>query len=686
MLKVTRFEQKNIAIMLLMYPLTVVSFKLFIMPLDINMTILMIFLVTLSFKLSGGNKYVSLILSLSLYIYMRIIFIAKALKIQVPLNGYGYFIKKLIPIDYEKHSLETINLLAENLLQKTLIYTLCIVLLLLLFIFFSSRLVDKYINYFNIIALLYFSFAWFNYIDVESSIILYLTGIMIFYSKRSKKRHITTLLIISIVILNFVSNLIPYSFINKSMGSVAPKILILRSDYKDRESFFKFEKSMYYPQNSRLGGSVTLDSNKLIMTVITAENLLYLRGRVKDTYTGLNWEKSYTGYEKFESTKRYGEKNYNNEDLKSAFISYDGIVSLSVFSPMGSLEYSLDESKLRHDRDSNTYYKKSIFDENIDKYRVIFTGEDKRIEDIDKYLDIPISVTDRTRELALKITKGLDSELDKVSSIKEHLINNYPYSLEINKSSAYDDFVDDFLFEEKRGYCTYFSSALAIMSRINAIPSRYVEGYIVSPSSYDGEKYLVTEDNAHAWTEVFIEGSGWIVVDSTPIYNFDEEEMEVVRLERGLSIIDGDSENKEEEIIELDTQVLNTSKVHENNPFIYISLVVTLIIIIMLMLSFYNKLSLSNREKALKLIYKIDKLLDTNLKFEDNKLLTVYNKMTIYNDKIEEVFENQRGFNKQKNAIIKDVTEILYNHKEVSDYDLINLEKYLKLIKKRGLL
>jgi len=56
--------------------------------------------------------------------------------------------------------------------------------------------------------------------------------------------------------------------------------------------------------------------------------------------------------------------------------------------------------------------------------------------------------------------------------------------------------------------------------------------------------------------------------------------------------------------------------------------------------------------------------------------------MKLYDDKNIEVFSGEGQFQDQKNAIIKDVIEILYNNKNVSDYELINLEKYLKYKKK----
>jgi hypothetical protein len=56
------------------------------------------------------------------------------------------------------------------------------------------------------------------------------------------------------------------------------------------------------------------------------------------------------------------------------------------------------------------------------------------------------------------------------------------------------------------------------MCRTLDIPTRYVEGYVVPNASDDGYRY-VTNDYAHAWTEVYFEGIGFIPFEATPIYN-----------------------------------------------------------------------------------------------------------------------------------------------------------------------
>ena len=134
------------------------------------------------------------------------------------------------------------------------------------------------------------------------------------------------------------------------------------------------------------------------------------------------------------------------------------------------------------------------------------------------YTQLPNSVTERTRKLAHSLTDNYDNRYDKIKALEIYLKDNYSYSKRIPNTPENQDFVDYFLFDLNSGYCTYYATALSIMCRILDIPTRYVEGYVVPNASDDGYRY-VTNDYAHAWTEVYFEGIGFIPFESTPIYN-----------------------------------------------------------------------------------------------------------------------------------------------------------------------
>lgn len=100
-------------------------------------------------------------------------------------------------------------------------------------------------------------------------------------------------------------------------------------------------------------------------------------------------------------------------------------------------------------------------------------------------------------------------------SIQNWLRANYRYALDVDEQNVDMDFVYSFLLRpEREGYCMHFASAMTVMCRMMGVPARYVEGYLAEPDS-TGTAY-VTGLNAHAWTEVYLEGFGWLTFDPTP--------------------------------------------------------------------------------------------------------------------------------------------------------------------------
>ncbi len=132
-----------------------------------------------------------------------------------------------------------------------------------------------------------------------------------------------------------------------------------------------------------------------------------------------------------------------------------------------------------------------------------------------RYTQLPDTVTMRVRKLAKDITKDKYNNYDKAKAIETYLSDNYPYTLTPGNAPRKKDFVDYFLFDGKKGYCTYYASAMTVLLRCIDIPARYVEGYILPPETDKKGIYNVTNQQAHAWVEVYFEGFGWIPFEPT---------------------------------------------------------------------------------------------------------------------------------------------------------------------------
>jgi protein-glutamine gamma-glutamyltransferase len=75
--------------------------------------------------------------------------------------------------------------------------------------------------------------------------------------------------------------------------------------------------------------------------------------------------------------------------------------------------------------------------------------------------------------------------------------------------------VDEFLFETRAGFCEHYASAFAVLMRTAGIPARVVTGYHGGERNPLGGYFMIRQSDAHAWTEVWLDGEGWVRVDPT---------------------------------------------------------------------------------------------------------------------------------------------------------------------------
>ena len=113
--------------------------------------------------------------------------------------------------------------------------------------------------------------------------------------------------------------------------------------------------------------------------------------------------------------------------------------------------------------------------------------------------------------------------LDLRNFIISYLHKNATYNLSIGHFPEDKDFAEYFLFEKHEGYCVHFATTATLMFRMYGVPSRYVTGYVVPRDSFrkNGKEYRawVKDSQAHAWTEIYLSGQGWVPVEVTPGYS-----------------------------------------------------------------------------------------------------------------------------------------------------------------------
>jgi transglutaminase-like putative cysteine protease len=137
----------------------------------------------------------------------------------------------------------------------------------------------------------------------------------------------------------------------------------------------------------------------------------------------------------------------------------------------------------------------------------------RALEDVARYLEVP-RLAPRVVALADHWVGGATEPLEKARRIGERLRRDYQYSRELGGDPA--DPLEDFLLRRRRGHCEYFSTALAILLRVEGVPTRNVSGFFGGEWNAYGRYYAVRQSNAHSWVEAWIPGRGWTTMDPTP--------------------------------------------------------------------------------------------------------------------------------------------------------------------------
>jgi transglutaminase-like putative cysteine protease len=122
-------------------------------------------------------------------------------------------------------------------------------------------------------------------------------------------------------------------------------------------------------------------------------------------------------------------------------------------------------------------------------------------------------MTPRMASLASTVA-GTGPAAEKAERLERYLIDNYDYTLELLGRPG-GEAIDRFLFEDRRGHCEYFASALVLLLRTQGIHARLVTGFLGAERNAL-DLWVVRQGNAHAWVEAWIPGEGWRVLDPTP--------------------------------------------------------------------------------------------------------------------------------------------------------------------------
>jgi transglutaminase-like putative cysteine protease len=133
-------------------------------------------------------------------------------------------------------------------------------------------------------------------------------------------------------------------------------------------------------------------------------------------------------------------------------------------------------------------------------------------------IELPRNFPQSVKSLAQQVTAGAEGPFDRAVKLQEFFRKkgNFTYTVDTNLEDSTQSIVQ-FLFQQRRGFCEQFAASFAAMARAVDLPARVAVGYQPGTIGSDG-LFHVTNRNAHAWPEVWINGAGWIPFEPTPAF------------------------------------------------------------------------------------------------------------------------------------------------------------------------
>ncbi|MCQ6558388.1 DUF4129 domain-containing transglutaminase family protein [Paenibacillus mendelii] len=325
-------------------------------------------------------------------------------------------------------------------------------------------------------------------------------------------------------------------------------------------------RSGYSRNDESLGNGFTFDYSP-VMTVTTTRRS-YWRGETKALYNGAGWEDSRVelreeavtsispnealplGTDRASVETVQVEQTFTmiRKDRYPVLFGAGPISSIvymgAVDQPFPSMRWLPQSWELRLPRGESADYPETysivsdtaVLDEAALR-NITVSGTGDSLNSI--YLQLPDELPERVRTLAADITAEAGTPYDKVKAIESYLQTNFKYNNQPDLSArSSNDFVDAFLFEMQEGYCDYFSTSMAVLTRSIGIPARWVKGYSPGSLPMDAEfsrpqgpggmeinpdgagTYTVRNADAHSWVEVYFEGYGWLPFEPTAGFSF----------------------------------------------------------------------------------------------------------------------------------------------------------------------
>lgn len=241
----------------------------------------------------------------------------------------------------------------------------------------------------------------------------------------------------------------------------------------------------------------------------TFSGLLYLRGRDHDVYDGVSWSAS-TGRQEENFALPMGWR-YTRGTVKLTQLSKREHLYIPCY-PMVSPTFTDGMARNTSGTTEQVFDCVTLIGNWEDHWR----KQDFATDPVPRgYLELPQDTMTAAQQILADLELDGADTIDAAKTIRQFVESSAQYDLDAERMPRdRKDLAIWFLREADKGYCVHFATAATVLLRAAGIPARYVEGYLVQAQA--DRISLVRESSAHAWTEYYVDGLGWMILDATP--------------------------------------------------------------------------------------------------------------------------------------------------------------------------
>ena len=142
---------------------------------------------------------------------------------------------------------------------------------------------------------------------------------------------------------------------------------------------------------------------------------------------------------------------------------------------------------------------------------------------------LPAEGNPRSRELARRLAARHGGDPLAITDAMLAMFREQAFVYTLDPPKLAENAMDEFLFETRRGFCEHYAAAFTLVMRAAGVPARVVTGYQGGEYNPIGGYLIVRQSDAHAWSEIWVEGRGWLRVDPTAAVAPERIELGLIR-------------------------------------------------------------------------------------------------------------------------------------------------------------